>query len=48
MREAEIRLSQNLGSLEMEALAGRTPADSACMWLTLKARRPCPPYFFHL
>jgi hypothetical protein len=38
MREAEIRLSQNLGSMDMELLAGRNPAEQACMWLTLKVR----------
>lgn len=36
MREAEIRLSQNLGNMDMAALAGRNPAEQACMWLTLK------------
>lgn len=36
MREAEVRLSQNLGTLEMEVLGGRNPAEQACMWLTLK------------
>ena len=38
MREAEFRLSQNLGNLNIEAVAGETPAERACMWITLKVK----------
>ncbi|KAM3568556.1 hypothetical protein VYU27_009322, partial [Nannochloropsis oceanica] len=37
MREAEFRLSQNLGNLNILTVGGNTPAEKACMWITLKA-----------
>jgi hypothetical protein len=39
MREAEFRLSQNLGNLNILTVGGNTPAEKACMWITLKVGR---------
>lgn len=38
MREAEARLSGNLGNMDMISVAGRNRAERSAMWLMLKVR----------
>lgn len=39
MREAEARLSGNLGNMDMISVAGRNRAERSAMWLMLKVRQ---------
>jgi hypothetical protein len=42
MREAEGRLSQNLGNLNMIIVGGKNSAERTAMWMILKARYTLP------